>query len=283
MRKTVQSLVRNFLFWYRHYLPPGGISILIVALWGIVIWFWATGRAEQMLLGVTMKLINLPAQIGFQLNDVRVVGRVQTSPDSIISALELQRGDNIFSINIHKVKQRLETLPWIGTASVERHLPDTLRLILVERKPAALWQRNKQYSLLDEEGNEIMVDIEPFRHLPVVVGNQVPRQIQFLLTLVHSQEALATRVRAAQLVSGRRWNLWLDNLDSGTEIRLPEDHPTEALQRLVLFDTKYNLLQKQLLMVDLRVPDRLIVRLEARGGGYHREQAYYQTTVNRSG
>lgn len=58
-------------------------------------------------------------------------------------------------------------------------------------------------------------------------------------------------------MSGRRWTLKLD----GVDIRLPETGATEALARLVKLERDNRILEKDIIAVDLRMPDRVVVRL----------------------
>ncbi|MGH7210925.1 MAG: cell division protein FtsQ/DivIB, partial [Acetobacteraceae bacterium] len=69
--------------------------------------------------------------------------------------------------------------------------------------------------------------------------------------------ALQARVVAAIRVGERRWNLLLK---SGMTVMLPEGHEAVALERLVALDQAHKLLERPLQFVDLRLPDRLVVR-----------------------
>ena len=65
-------------------------------------------------------------------------------------------------------------------------------------------------------------------------------------------------LRASILVAERRWNLRLTN---GIDVRLPETDVAAALDRLVALDRDKKLLSRDITMVDLRLPDRVTVRL----------------------
>jgi cell division protein FtsQ len=65
-------------------------------------------------------------------------------------------------------------------------------------------------------------------------------------------------VRASVLVAERRWNLRLNN---GIDVRLPEADVEQALDRLVALDRDKKLLSRDIVAVDLRLPDRVTVRL----------------------
>jgi cell division protein FtsQ len=156
-------------------------------------------------------------------------------------------------------KQRLEALPWVRQASVERMLPGTIMVRLSERQPMALWQRHRQLSLIDRDGVEIAgVDLGRFTHLPVVVGDDAPQHTANLLALIATEPDLEKRVTAAVRVGGRRWNLKFDN---GVDVQLPEVNAGAAWSRLAEVERDGKVLSRDIAAVDLRLPDRLVVRM----------------------
>ena len=67
-----------------------------------------------------------------------------------------------------------------------------------------------------------------------------------------------SRVKAQMLIAGRRWDVRLDN---GVTIQLPEGDPAEALAKLAEVDSATGLLSKDIELVDMRLSDRMVVRL----------------------
>jgi cell division protein FtsQ len=65
-------------------------------------------------------------------------------------------------------------------------------------------------------------------------------------------------VRAAFLISDRRWDLQLEN---GISIRLPQDNIDAALADLVKMDEESGLLSRDIVAIDMRLADRVTVRL----------------------
>ena len=65
-------------------------------------------------------------------------------------------------------------------------------------------------------------------------------------------------MRAAVLIGERRWNL---RLKTGLDVRLPETDPEAALERLVKLDRDKKLLSRAIAVIDLRLADRVTVRL----------------------
>ena len=60
------------------------------------------------------------------------------------------------------------------------------------------------------------------------------------------------------LVGERRWNLYLAG---GIDVRLPEDNVEAALADLTRLDRDEKLFSRDITAIDLRLPDRLTVRL----------------------
>ncbi len=52
----------------------------------------------------------------------------------------MHRGDSMLGFSLEAARQRIEALSWVEHAAVERRLPGTLVVNLVERRPFAIWQ-----------------------------------------------------------------------------------------------------------------------------------------------
>jgi cell division protein FtsQ len=107
-------------------------------------------------------------------------------------------------------------------------------------------------------GNPFGEDPARFAELPLVVGKGAETQVGALLALIATQPNLKLRVKAAVRVGERRWNLRLDN---GVEVRLPEEGAEAALGELVRLDREQEILARDIKAIDLRFPDRFIVKL----------------------
>jgi cell division protein FtsQ len=97
-----------------------------------------------------------------------------------------------------------------------------------------------------------------FAGLPLVVGNGAAQAAVDFLARLGRFPAIAKQVEASVLVADRRWNLYLKN---GVEVLLPEYEPERALQTLVDLDRDKRLLARDIVEVDLRLSDRVTVRL----------------------
>ena len=93
--------------------------------------------------------------------------------------------------------------------------------------------------------------------LPMVVGPGAPIAANALLTTLEKYPSLSGRILAAVRVGERRWDLHLKN---GIDVMLPEGHEAEALERLLQLHQEHALMDRPLVAIDLRLPDRLVVR-----------------------
>ena len=139
--------------------------------------------------------------------------------------------------------------------------PGTLRVIIEERVPAALWQPSidAPVVVVDSAGKVITDRLETrYARLPRVVGAGAEQRVAEITSLLDDVPELQKKVRASMLVSDRRWDLFLDN---GVQVMLPEANPQKAVAELEETDKASGLLDRDITVVDLRLTDRLVVRL----------------------
>jgi len=244
----------------RHRFPlPSrrGLAVIgaVLVLGGGTVAAWHVERSGE----IGRAFVAGTARLGLAVGNIEVIGRHMTSREAVLRAVGAERGTPIFGISPEVVKTRLETLAWVRSASVERRLPDTLRIRLVEREPFALWQRDGKLALIDRDGTVITDEkLGRFPGLIVLVGDDAPHRAEGLIEMLSSQPALASRVAAAVLVGGRRWNIRLDN---GIDIELPESGSAAAWAQLARLQRSDSLLARNIQVVDMRLPDRLVVRV----------------------
>ena len=200
--------------------------------------------------------------VGYRLNDVIVTGRSRTSKDDLLQALNVKQGMPIFKIDLALLKDHLDTVRWIRSVTIERQLPDTLKLVITERKPAALWQKQGRYYVVDFDGEIITDSIEPYTTLPLIVGDKAPKHVETLLKMLSAEPDLMLKFKAAQWISDRRWNIILKGGKDIIEIRLPEDNPSHAWHEVADLTQKENLLDRKISQIDMRIADRMVVKTE---------------------
>ena len=200
----------------------------------------------------------LASAMGLRVEHVVIEGRANTPEPLLRAALGVMPGDSLLAFSVSAARQRIETLTWVENASVERRMPDTVVVKLTERRPFAVWQNQKKFALIDRNGQVVGdQDVAAFGNLPLVVGADAPAHATALLDALAAQPALQSHVAALVRIGERRWNLRLTN---GADVMLPEGNEVAALARLAELQASNALLDRPLAVVDMRLPDRLVIR-----------------------
>ncbi len=203
-------------------------------------------------------IAGLGARAGLTVREVVLEGSRNAPPELVREAVGVRRGDPTLGFSPQEARARLESIAWIERAHVERRLPGTIRVVVEERRPFAIGQRDNRFAVIDREGRVVATEnIGAFGRLPVVVGAGADRAAAPMVDLLRGAAEVEQRVHAMVRVGERRWNLRLRN---GGDVLLPEGHEAEAMARLAELQASKALLDRPLLAIDMRQPDKLVLR-----------------------
>lgn len=228
------------------------------ALGGAALWSVQSGWLPRQADWAGDTLLTLSADAGLSLQTVEVRGRGETRQSDILGAINAARGAPLLGLDIDAMRERLTALPWIVAAEIERRYPDRLLVTVKEAEPLALWQRNRKLYLVSRDGKVIeTADLGKYANLLVIVGDKAPERAEALFDMLAKEPELRERVTAAVFVGKRRWNLRFDN---GLDVKLPEEAPGKAWSRLASLQREYGVLDKDVTIIDLRLPDQVVLR-----------------------
>ncbi len=209
------------------------------------------------------EIYNKTAIAGWGLNDITIEGRHKTSKEDILQVIGLKRGDNILEIDLQELCGKLQTLPWVKKAVVSRrYFPNVIHIGIQEKNVKSIWQYQNEFYPIDEDGNIIETEFVPEKNLLLIVGERAPEHFNALLKVVEKDKALFSRLKAANFISNRRWNLVFDDIESGITVKMPEEDFEQAWKKLVKLDKTRGILKRKLTFVDLRLKNKVIVRLD---------------------
>lgn len=86
------------------------------------------------------------------VDEVGVAGARITGADVIAEAAGVSLGSPLLLVDLEATQRRVEALPWVEEATVERSLPGSLIIDVVERSPAAMVRSTDAAVLVDPEG-----------------------------------------------------------------------------------------------------------------------------------
>jgi cell division protein FtsQ len=242
--------------------PPRGVGASAAALlllaatcYGVV----KGGHAETIAARMQDICDDAANSLGFRIGEVALAGQHEVSRENILALAGITGRSSLLFLDAAKTRARLLGDPWIADASVLKLYPKRLLIGIKERVPFALWQKDGVVSLIAADGTVLEPYApERFLSLPLLVGRGAARAGRAFLDIVNRHSDIASLVQSSVLVAERRWNLHLNN---GVEVLLPEDRPEQALRILANLDRSKQLLSRDVVTVDLRLADRVTVRL----------------------
>ncbi|PCI47368.1 MAG: hypothetical protein COB49_07360 [Alphaproteobacteria bacterium] len=236
------------------------LSLVVVSISVIsAAYFWKSGLFGQWVMEARDTVDRRIADAGFTINEVRVTGQENTSLKQVHDALALYDGQSIVSLDLDKILEQVEALPWVKMATVIKIMPDALAVAITEHEAAALWQKNGKFYLVNKAG-KIITDreLEKYAFLPHVVGKDANENLTGLLAMKDKYPDLFAKVKSAVWIGRRRWNL---NLAGGIKIKLPEKGADLAWDRLYDYQTRQKILTRDVLVIDFCQQGKTIVRL----------------------
>lgn len=166
------------------------------------------------------------------VRDVKVLGAEHVSPADVAAAAAIGADENLLLMSTETVKERVESLPWVAGADVDRMLPGTIRIRVEERVPAMILSLGAARWTIDASGH-VLTSGEASKGLPVIAGAELeevepgkalesPEIAGALSAWLSLPNDLRARVKAIFAPAVERITLSLSN---GTLIRYgaPED------------------------------------------------------------
>ena len=201
----------------------------------------------------------LANSVGFRITAVAINGRKQLSQDEVLAIGGVNGRSSLLFLDAAAVRDRLKANPWIADATVLKFYPNQLQIDIVERSAFALWQSSGKLSVIAEDGAVLEPYVSRrFLTLPLVVGKGAETRARDFLALLARYPQVDSITKAVIFVGERRWNL---RTKDGLDIRLPENDVGNALAALSKLDKEDRLFSRDIVAIDMRLPDRLTVQL----------------------
>jgi cell division protein FtsQ len=243
------------------YLPHrAGVAATVLMLlgsagFGIV----KGGHVEELTSALSDARNAIANSAGFRITAVAINGRKQLTQDEVLAIGGVNGRSSLLFLDAAVVRDKLKANPWIREATVLKLYPGQVQIDIVERSAFALWQQDGRLSVISDDGAVLEPYVSRrFVSLPLVVGKGAETRARDFLALLARYPQVRAATKAAVLVGERRWNL---RLKDGLDIRLPENDVDNALAALSKLDREDRLFSRDIVAVDMRLPDRLTVQL----------------------
>ena len=243
------------------YLPRrAGLAATVLLLLGsAALGMVKGGHVEELMASLSDTRNAIANSAGFRITAVTITGRKQLSQDEVLAIGGVNGRSSLLFLDAATVRDKLKTNPWIADATVLKLYPGQLQIDISERSAFALWQQDGRLSVISDDGAVLEPYVSRrFLSLPLVVGKGAETRARDFLALLSRYPQVRSLTKAAIFVGERRWNL---RLKDGLDIRLPENDVGNALAALSKLDKEDRLFSRDIVAVDMRLPDRLTVQL----------------------
>ena len=219
-------------------------------------------EARDMVVAGAMNLYGLAqgefARAGFGIDKINISGQSLTSEGTILTALGLQAMTNTVSFDADAALARIEAIPSVKSAAIRKKYPGELIVTIEEKVPMARWRFGDATYLVDEFGNAVAPDDGSFRELPLVVGEGAADDAIVMVRTLERYPQITRDLAALSRIGDRRWDLIFY---SGLRVQLPENGVAQALQQLDMYQTSDQLLDRDVSVIDMRVPGMVSLKL----------------------
>ena len=197
------------------------------------------------------------ADAGFAIGEISITGQTLTSEQAVFDALGIEPHTSTVSFDVEAARQRIAELPAVETVSVRKTYPGDVIVQITEKVPVARWRVDGITFVVDGAGEQIGEDRGAYGELPLVVGDGANDDAMVMIRALDQHVALKDGLMALSRIADRRWDLIYD---TGLRVQLPELGVARALDHLESYHADYQLLDRDLTVIDLRVAGLVAVR-----------------------
>ena len=201
----------------------------------------------------------------YPIKTVKVIGEFRfLERQKLEKVLNIYLTDNFFQVDLDNVKKQAEELPWIEQAWVKKSWPDTVELILQERKPLANWGNGQLISEMKEifEGEGVNQQGE----LPILYGadDYASLMVDRYLEMEGLFAEIGLTIKTVELEERFSWRV---TVSEDITLIISEERCLEKLKGFVGLYKKMPEMDKSYIkQVDLRYDNGLAIKWKKKNG-----------------
>jgi cell division protein FtsQ len=199
----------------------------------------------------------------FAVKNIEVTGAVHTPAPQLQAITAHYVGLNLFKLDIARVQRDLGSLAWIRRIDIEKKLPDTLRIHVLERAPVALVHAGGKLHYVDETGLTF-AELSPAvgdEDLPVIAdaaGTELARSVAFVREMRARDPQLFSRISEVRPVAPRGFALF--DRELGAYVYANADDVRTKWRNLYAVMRAEQLGKASIEYADLRFADRIVIK-----------------------
>ena len=197
---------------------------------------------------------------GFKIENILITGTRNLSNNYIKDIIEIYKDGSIFNIDLSSIYNKIIQNSWVKEVSVERVLPNIIKIKILENQPIAIWQNKKNNKLITANGDIIFDgNVNDFKNdFPIIKGNKSKENISSILEILETNQNFYENIWSLTFINERRWDL---HFNQGLVVRLPSKDIKKAWEKIIKLQKNYNILNLKLTEIDLRNPKQILGKI----------------------
>ena len=197
---------------------------------------------------------------GFKIENVLITGTRNLSNNYIKDIIEIYKDGSIFNIDLSSIYNKIKQNSWVKEVSIERVLPNIIKIQILENQPIAIWQNKKNNKLITANGDIIFDgNVNDFKNdFPIIKGNKSKENISSILEILETNQNFYENIWSLTFINERRWDL---HFNQGLVVRLPSKDIKKAWEKIIKLQKNYNVLNLKLTEIDLRNPKQILGKI----------------------
>lgn len=197
---------------------------------------------------------------GFKIENVLITGTLNLSDNYIKDIIEIYNDGSIFNIDLFSIYNKIKQNSWVKEVSIERVLPNIIKIKIIENQPIAIWQNKKDNKLIAANGDIIFDgNVNDFKNdFPIIKGKKSVENIFSILKILETNQNFSKNIWSLTFINERRWDL---HFNQGLVVRLPSKDINKAWQKIIKLHKNYNVLDLRLTEIDLRNPKQILGKI----------------------
>ena len=197
---------------------------------------------------------------GFKIENILITGTRNLPNNYIKDIIEIYKDGSIFNIDLSSIYNKIKQNSWVKEVSIERVLPNIIKIKILENQPIAIWQNKKNNRLITANGDIIFDgNVNDFKNdFPIIKGNKSKENISSILEILETNQNFYENIWSLTFINERRWDL---HFNQGLVVRLPSKDIKKAWEKIIKLQKNYNVLNLKLTEIDLRNPKQILGKI----------------------
>ena len=236
------------------------ILCLLLTLFSAIFNFYKNNEYNSKLKKIIDKTNTLLINYGFHLQNIYITGNNNLQKVDILNIINDKKYKTIFDVDLFKIHNNLLLNEWIETVKIERTLPSSIKIQIIEKKPVAIWQTKLGNMLITKDGSIISnTNVTTFKDsLPIIIGEGANKNAFLILQILKKNPDLYNNVWSISYINKRRWNI---HLKQGLIVLLPRKKIHAAWTKIDFLQRKYKILDIGLTEIDVRNQNQIFAKI----------------------